>query len=224
MWGSGASGSGAPQGRVVASWGARSGAPVGLVSALVVALLAFGTDDVPDIVDREQLPVVYLMAAVVGVVVGAAFGVLVAMISTRVARSSTADGQGRRLRGAAAAGAAATVVTFLLVPAVLVLVLPGALILGAVAGTIAWRVLPRLVDLDAAVRTATSSRDAAPDVPVRGPLSPRQRVTRLVIVAGLGGVVVANIVASVTSQAVGLAVGLAAAAALAVFAWRSARR
>lgn len=139
---SGGAGGAARSGRLTVGLGAGTGALVGLVLGLLVAFLVLGTDDVEGFANAEDLPVLYSLAAMIGIVVGVATGAIAMAVAVAVARGLA--GPRGRAAGAAAAGGVGLVAVMVFGGAVVGPYGLLAAVLGALLSAgIAWQLLGR---------------------------------------------------------------------------------
>ncbi|MRJ76455.1 hypothetical protein GEV29_07905 [Aeromicrobium sp. SMF47] len=125
------------------------GAAVGILVSQLLGLAVIGTDDIPSFADRQDLPALYVIAALVGAVVGLVVGVAGLAVGRGVADATSGSATRRRLRGALAAGLASGVLSVLTVsPLLFVGSLIALVVLGAVGAAATWVLLPGVVDLD----------------------------------------------------------------------------
>lgn len=196
---------------------------------MLAGVVLIGTDDIPDIADREQLPVLYAVAGLIGVVVGAIAGAAGLTAAVQVARTSKAPPASRRLRGAlAAAGISAVAGILTLGRAFIGPDLLGVIAVGALGGIAAWLLLPSQLDVPAASPPVTLP--APPSGTERPHMSVAARAGLTLIGAGAGSfltvVVVMGVVSRFTYVERGagnvLAFGILAVAfvAIAVLVWR----
>lgn len=208
--------------------GALIGAAIGIVVSQLLGLVVIGTDDIPDIADSEDLPVLYVVAAVIGVLVGAGTGAAGLVVAVQVARSVTGTPARRRLLGALGAAGCSIAVSlvfgeFLVGPGLVALPT-----LAAVGGIAAWLALPGLVDLTEPA--AVPAWGSSGTVPAGEPLSVPLRVLLTAVVSGAGAFIVVNVVMSVVSlerevaDVVALVVLAVAFVGLAVAVWRGSAR
>ena len=179
--------------------GALVGAAIGFVVAMLAGVVLIGTDDIPDIADREQLPVLYAFAGVVGVVIGAIAGAAGLALAVQVARTSAAPPVSRRFRGAlAAAGVSAVVGLLTLGRAFFGPGLLAVLVVGALGGVAAWLLLPSQVDLSAAPQRAVLP--ARPSDAGQPQMSVVARSALTLVVAGVGSFLTVSVVMGVVSR------------------------
>ncbi len=214
--------------------GALPGALIGLAASQVVSYVGFGTDDIESIADAEDLWVLYVIAGVVGVVVGAAVGAASMMAAAATARSTRGSAGRRRLLAAAAAAALCAVVALFVEPALGVLV--PTVVVAVVGGLCAYALLPHVVDLAAAPAAAAADLPAwgsttpEPDRVETRPLAPWRRALLTAVVAGGGGFVSAGVVASAwpagreVKDVVAIVTLVVVGLGLAVVVWRGSRR
>jgi hypothetical protein len=215
--------------------GAIAGAIIGLVTSQLLGLVVIGTDDIPDFADQDDLPFLYFLAAIIGVVAGAVVGAAGLAVGRGVAHATTGAASQRRLRGSLAAGAAAGALSlFTVAPFLLGRALVAFVVLALVAGAAAWLLLPGVVDLDT---PAASRRDApgwgepAADV---APISRGRRTAVTAAAALVGGFfgtqMVMTLLGSVTSwgrgtyDAVSFAVLGVLVVVIGALVWRAAGR
>jgi len=177
--------------------GGLAGAVIGVVIALVLAVMAFGTGSDGGVADAESLPGLYLIAVVIGVVVGSVTGPAGLLVAVLVARASKGAPASRRLRGALAAAACSAVVSMFTMAWFFGPGLFAALAAGVLGGAAAWLFLPPQLDLAAEPRPIIPP--AQPSTDPESGMSVLNRSVITTVVAGGGSFLVANIVMTIIS-------------------------
>jgi hypothetical protein len=209
--------------------GALAGAAIGVVIALPLAVLAFGTGNGWGTSDTEALPGLYLIAVLIGMVVGSvtgAGGLVVAVLVARASKGSPAD---RRLRGAlAAAGCSALISMFTIAATLFGTGLFAMLVVGALGGLSAWLLLPAQLDLASEPRPLGPPAQSSAEPGTQRSALSRGAIT--VAVAAVGSFVTTYIVMTVISSVayvkrdvtdvLAIVVLVVAFAAIAVVVWR----
>lgn len=203
-------------GQVVLRGGA-AGALIGLVLSQLLGLAVIGTDDIPSFADREDLPALYVVAAVIGVVAGFVVGVAGLGVGRGVADATSGKPARRRLRGALAAGATAAALSLFTVSPLLsgrwLIVLAALAIAGGLAS---WLLLPGVVDLDAAPAPRRDPGTTDGTAAAVAPTSPGQRVLVTVAGAALGAFVGVQVVMTLLGGLTSLSRGTSDAVAFVV--------
>ncbi len=166
--------------------------------ALLLGLMVIGTNDIRGFADAGDLPGLYVIAALVGMFVGAATGAAGLLVAVLVARATEGAPGSRRLRGALAAAACSVVVSTLTMSVFFGPGLVVAVAVGAVGGVAAWLLLPSQLDLSAAPRPIIP-----PAQPTAGSGSETSALNRgviTVVAAGGGSFLVANVVMTLVSS------------------------
>lgn len=178
-----------------AAKGALLGAIIGLAVSMALGLVVIGTDDIPDIADSGDLPVLYVVAGVIGLGVGAVTGAVGLVLAGLAARGSTGSAPRRRLVGALAAAACAAAVSLVVVsPFVGRLAPVASLVLGGVGGLVAWLALPSRLALE-----TPRAPVASPVAPTGAPFSARRRLAITALVSVAGAFLVTNVAMSLLS-------------------------
>jgi hypothetical protein len=180
-------------------WGAVVGTLIGVVVALLLGLVVIGTNDIRGFADAEDLPGLYVIAALIGAFVGAVTGAAGLLVAVLVARASAGSPANRRLRGAlAAAGCSALVSMFTMGALFFGPGLFAVIVVGALGGVAAWLLLPSQLDLSAAPRPIITPAQPSAD-PGEG-MSALNRGVITIVVAGGGSFLVTNIVMTIIAS------------------------
>lgn len=172
---------------------------MGIVVAVLLGLVVIGTDEIRGFADVEDLPGLYVVAAVIGALVGAVTGAVGLVVAVLVARSSAGTPERRRLRGAlAAAGVSAVVSTFTLGALFFGAGLAAVIVVGALGGSAAWLLLPSQLDLSPEPAPLATSGETTAGA---GPELTVVRRGAITIAAGaVGAFIATNVVMAIISS------------------------
>lgn len=166
--------------------------------ALLLGLLVIGTDEIEGLVEVDDLTFLYLVAAVIGTIIGALTGAAGLFVAVLVARRSKGSPANRRLLGALAAAGSSAAGSTLTMGVFFGPGLAAAVAVGALGGVAAWLLLPSQLDLSTEPRPVMPQAQpaAAPDTEV----SALNRGVMTLVVAGVGSFLVVNVVMRVVSS------------------------